>query len=456
MSTILGPRLIVAGTSSGVGKTTVATGLMAALKRQGLKVAAAKVGPDFIDPGYHSLATGLAGRNLDSWICGEEAIGPLAGRAAAGSDILIIEGVMGLFDGASLDGPEASTASIARLLEAPVLLVVDGQAIGSSVAALVHGFLTFDPRIKIAGVILNRVGSTHHADILKDALGAVGIAVLGVLHRDDAMTWRDRHLGLVPVVEAPHEIQRSLRRLSNVITESVDLDAVVRIANLASRIVVDEPPEASRAGVGGADRADETVRVALAAGAAFSFVYQDNLEALTQAGAELVPFDPLEDPCLPIGADALYIGGGFPEVFASGLSANKPLLADVRSKVKLGMVTWAECGGLLWLLDSLDGHSLAGVIPSKAEMESRVTLGYRAATLCLDTPLGPAGAQLRGHEFHYSTVEPEGSALELHGGFGTRMGGFGSNSMLASYLHLHLGGDPSPATRFVTAARKDG
>ncbi len=175
MSTILGPRLIVAGTSSGVGKTTVATGLMAALKRQGLKVAAAKVGPDFIDPGYHSLATGLAGRNLDSWICGEKAIGPLAGRAGAGSDILIIEGVMGLFDGASIDGPEASTASIARLLEAPVLLVVDGHAIGNSVAALVHGFLTFDPRINIAGVILNRVGSTHHAEILRDALGGVGI-----------------------------------------------------------------------------------------------------------------------------------------------------------------------------------------------------------------------------------------------------------------------------------------
>ena len=449
MSTILGPRLIVAGTSSGVGKTTVATGLMAALKRQGLKVAAAKVGPDFIDPGYHSLATGLAGRNLDSWICGEKAIGPLAGRAGAGSDILIIEGVMGLFDGASIDGPEASTASIARLLEAPVLLVVDGHAIGNSVAALVHGFLTFDPRINIAGVILNRVGSTHHAEILRDALGGVGIEVLGVLHRDDAMTWRDRHLGLVPVVEAPHEIQRSLRRLSSIITESVDLDAIVRIGQLASKKVVDDPPQASAAMLGGVERG---VRVAIASGSAFSFIYQDNLEALTQAGAELVHFDPLEDLCLPKGVDALYIGGGFPEIFAAGLSANQPLLEDVRSKVELGLVTWAECGGLLWLLDSLDGHPLARTIPSTAKMTNRVTLGYRTATLSLDTPLGPAGTELRGHEFHYSTVEPEGNALELHGRFGTALGGFGSKSMLASYLHLHLGGDPSPATRFVMAA----
>ncbi|MHB1783298.1 MAG: cobyrinate a,c-diamide synthase, partial [Acidimicrobiales bacterium] len=396
MSAALGPRLVVAGVASGVGKTTVATGLMAALRARGYKVAAAKVGPDFIDPGYHALATGRPGRNLDSWICGEPAMAPLAGRAGAGADLLVVEGVMGLFDGASGGGPDASTASIARLLDAPVLLVVDASSMSRSVAALVHGYVSFEPDLRVAGVVLNRVGSPGHLDLLREALAPLGVPVLGALGRDDALSWRDRHLGLVPVAEQPAVVAASLERLAAVTARSVDLGAVVALARSAPTRQVDDPVLPEPAG---------RARVAVAGGPAFSFVYRDNLEALEAAGAELLDVDPLSDPVLPAGAEALYVGGGFPEVYAAALASNTSLLADVRARVGDGLVTWAECGGLLWLARSLDDVALAAVLPADAEMTSRLTLGYRTATARRDTPLGASGDVLRGHEFHYSTLD---------------------------------------------------
>ena len=431
----------MAGTASGVGKTTVATGLMAALRARGLEVANAKVGPDFIDPGYHALATGRPPRNLDSWICGEEAIAPLAGRAADGADVLVVEGVMGLFDGAAMDGPEASTASIAKLLGAPVLLVVDASAMSGSVAALVHGFAAFDPSVGIAGVVLNQVGSDSHEDMLRRALGPLGIPVLGALRRDDAFTWRDRHLGLVPVIEHPDVVHRSLETLAGAIAGSVELDAVLALASSAPPMEVPSPRMPDRAG---------HARVAVASGAAFDFVYRDNLEALEAAGAELLPFDPLIDTALPDGTQAVYAGGGFPEVFAPALADNVPLLEDLRRR---DPVIWAECGGLLWLARSLDGHGMAGLVDADAHMTDRLTMGYRRATVGADGPLAPAGTDLRGHEFHYSTVEPAGSGLTLHGRGGPVAGGFVGPRLFASYLHLHLGGDASPALHLVQAVR---
>lgn len=433
----LGPRLVVAGTASGVGKTTIATGLMAALRRRGATVAAAKVGPDFIDPGYHALATGRPPRNLDAWICGDDAIGPLAGRAAAGADLLVVEGVMGLYDGAATDGPEASTASVARLLQAPVVLVVDAGAMGQSIAAVVHGYATLDPDVRIGGVILNRVGSASHEDILRRALEPLGIPVLGALARDDTWTWRDRHLGLVPVIEHPADVRSSLDRIATAITACIDLAAVVGLAGTAPAIDVDDPPTASRRG---------HARIAVASGPGFSFVYEDNLEALAAAGAELLPFDPLEDPALPDGTQALYAGGGFPEVVAEALAANTALLADVHARRP---VIWAECGGTLWLARTLDGRPMAAVVDADAHMTDRLTLGYRTATSRIDCPLAAAGAELRGHEFHYSTLTPPGDALTLARRGSTTTGGYASPTMLASYLHLHLGGDPSPASRFI-------
>jgi cobyrinic acid a,c-diamide synthase len=439
----LGPRLVVAGTHSGVGKTTVATGLMAAFRRRGDRVAPAKVGPDFIDPGYHALATRRPGRNLDAWICGEEKIAPLAAKAAHGADVLVAEGVMGLFDGAAEPGNLASTAHVARLLDAPVVLVVDASAMSGSVAAMVHGYATFDPAIRIAGVVLNRVGSPGHESMLREALEPTGMPVLGVLARADELAWRDRHLGLVPVVEQGEAVEKSLEGLADAIDASCDMDAIWAVACAAPRLATGEAPTARPAG---------RARIAVAGGPAFSFTYPDNLELLEQAGAELVPFDPRADAALPAAVDAVYAGGGFPEVFVEELASNRPLLADVHKRMEDGLVAWGECGGLLWLSRSLDGHALCGVLDAEGRMSDRLTLGYRRAHAGIDTPLAPAGAELRGHEFHYSSLEPAGDALTMSGRNGETRAGFASPRLFASYLHLHLAADPRIAERFVATA----
>lgn len=442
------PRIVVAAPHSGAGKTTVATGLMTALRKR-MPVGAAKVGPDFIDPSYHALAVGRPSRNLDAWICGAEAIAPLAAKAAEQTEILIVEGVMGLFDGAADDGRTASTAHVAKLLQAPVLLVVDASAMSGSVAAVVHGFATYDKDVRVAGVILNRVGSDGHEVMLREALAPLGIPVVGALRRDDAFSWRDRHLGLVPVVERPQEIAASLDRLATAVARFCDLDAILAIANQATPLDARPLPE---------PRLRARVRVAVAQGKAFSFSYPDNLEALEQAGAELLPFDPTHDACLPDGSEALVAGGGFPEVYAEQLAANHSLLADVKAKVGGGLVTWAECGGLLWLAHSLDDHQMAGVIDAKATMTTRLTLGYRTAVSTTDTPVAAANSEVRGHEFHYSTIEPAGDAMHLTARFGQGQAGFGTPTLLASYIHLHLAARPDIAERVIatvaTAARR--
>ena len=443
MST-LGPRLVVAGTHSGVGKTTVATGLMAALTGRGRRVAPAKIGPDFNDPGYHALACGRPGRNLDAWMSGADLMAPLAARAASGGDVLVVEGVMGLFDGAA-DGTPSSTADVARLIGAPIVLVVDCSSQAGSVAALVHGFATFDPSIRLAGVVLNRLGSPGHEAMVRDALAASpsAVPVVGALQRDDRLSWRDRHLGLVPVAEEPERIGASLALLADLITASCDLDLIESIAASAETMEVADVP---------VPRTVATARIAMAGGRAFTFSYPDNAEALIAAGAEIVEFDPLHDAALPADIDGLVLGGGFPEVMADQLATNTSLLADVRRRIGEGLVTWAECGGLLWLAGSLDGHRLAGVVAADAVMTSRLTLGYRTATTNVDCPLGPAGTELRGHEFHYSTIEPTGDALSLTGRFGRGDGGFATPTLLASYLHVHLASRPDLAEHFVRAA----
>jgi len=417
---------------------------MAALAGRGVAVGSAKVGPDFIDPGYHALATGRPARNLDAWMCGPDVVPALAGRAAAGADVLVVEGVMGLFDGSGdPTGPVASTAQVAGLIGAPVVLVVDASAVGASVAAIVHGFATFDPAVTLAGVILNRVATDSHEALLRAAMEPTGVPVLGALRRSAEYGWRDRHLGLVPVVEQPDAVRRSVGALAGAIARDCHLEAIMALARSAPAMAVDEPPAARRQG---------HAVVAVAGGPAFSFTYPDNLEALAAAGAELVVFDPLVDEHLPPGAAGLYAGGGFPEVFAAGLAANRPLLEDVGAKVGAGLVTWAECGGLLWLARSLDGHALAGVVPAEGRMTDRLTLGYRRVRVRGNSPLGPAGTELRGHEFHYSALDPPGDALDWAGRAGEGRCGFAGPGLLASYIHAHLGADPSPAERFVATA----
>lgn len=418
---------------------------MAAFAARGLRVASAKVGPDFIDPGYHGLATGRPGRNLDPWMSGVDMIPALAARASRGADLLIVEGVMGLFDGAN-DGSPSSTADVARMLAAPVVLVVDASSMSRSVAAIVHGFRSFDADTEVGGVILNRVASDTHEELLRRALVPLDIPILGAIRRDDELKWRDRHLGLVPVAEQPRAVSSSLDRLAVALATSCDLDAILRLARTGRPVDADDLPRPQRVG---------RAVVAVPSGPVFGFVYPDNLEALELAGAELVPFDPINDIDLPTGADALYVGGGFPEVFAAELSANAPLLRDVRRRVARGLVTWAECGGLLWLSQSLGEHCMAGVLDAHASMTERLTLGYRDAVVERANPVGAVGERLRGHEFHYSTTSPAGDALKISWGDRSMSTGFSSPTLLASYLHLHLGATPRVAERFVARAAAD-
>lgn len=442
-------RIVVAGTSSRAGKTSIACGLMGALRARGLSVQGFKVGPDYIDPSYHTVACGRPGRNLDAFISGPELIAPLFRHVSHSADIAVIEGVMGLFDGASGQGELASTAHIAKLLDAPVLLVVDASGMGRSAAAIVQGYRSFDPDVELAGVILNRIGSDHHEQLLREAIEPLGVPVLGALRRDSSVVTPERHLGLVPVDEREPQARATLERLAALVSESVDLDAVVALAQAARPIAGPTwSPECAEP-VG-------EIRVALAAGPAFSFHYQENLELLLAAGAELVPFDPLKDERLPEGADALLLAGGFPEVFGAELASNSSLRAEIAAFAGSGRPIVAECGGLLYLSRELDGQEMCGVVPGRAHMTKRLTLGYREATALTSTPCVAAGDRLRGHEFHYSELETESSSpawvMSVRGA--ERREGFASASLHASYLHLHWASSPQVAHRLLTTAAR--
>ena len=344
------PRVVIAAPASGHGKTTIATGLSRAFADRGLAVAPFKVGPDYIDPGYHGLAAGRAGRNLDPYLVGVERIAPLFAHGSQGTDIAIIEGVMGLYDGAVGEGELASTAQVAKLLHAPIVFVVDASAQGRSVAALVHGFRSFDPEVRIGGVILNRVGSERHGRILFEALDELGVPVLGSVRRSDTVAAPSRHLGLVPVAERRVEAVASVEALGALVTASVDLTEVHRLARSAPPL--DTTPWDP--GVEIAPRKMERPRIAVASGPAFTFSYAENTELLEAAGAELHPFDPLHDEKLPDGITGLMIGGGFPEVYAAELSANEALRGAVASFARDGGAIAAECAGLLYLTKSLN------------------------------------------------------------------------------------------------------
>jgi len=452
------PRLVVAAPASGHGKTTVATGLMAALAGRGLAVSGHKAGPDYIDPGYHALATGRPARNLDPVLCGAGTIPPLFAHGAAGADIAVIEGVMGLFDGRGATA-EGSTAHVAGLLGAPVVLVVDASAQGRSVAALVSGFASFDPTVRLAAVILNRVGSPRHEQILRDALAGIGTPVLGALPRDQAVTAPSRHLGLVPTAERDGAARRAIARLAALVTRSVDLDAVISLARQAGPLSTTPWDPASA--VGGARDPGDDARdagsgagrpvVAVAGGAAFTFCYTETVELLTAAGADVVTVDPLRDEALPAGTGALVLGGGFPEVHASDLSANEPLRADVARLARSGAPVAAECAGLLYLARELDGLPMCGVLDATARMTPRLTLGYRDAVAAGSSVLTPAGMAVRGHEFHRTTVIPGDPAAPAWT-FGGKKEGFVRAGVHASYLHLHWAGYPDLARRVVAGA----
>lgn len=443
------PRVVIAGTSSGAGKTSVTCGLIGALRRAGLAVQGFKVGPDYIDPSYHALASGRPGRNLDAFLSGPELVAPLARHGAAGADLAVVEGAMGLFDGASGRGELASTAHVAKLLRAPVILVVDAAAMARSAAAIVHGYASFDPELRVAGVIYNKVGSEHHEELLREATAPLGIPVLGALRRSERVAAPERHLGLVPADEREGRTREALEALAEAASGAIDLGAVERLARGA-------PPLEGPAWSPEPSAAPGRSRIAIARGSAFSFHYQENLELLAAAGAELAPFDPLADESLPAGAGALVLAGGFPEVFGAELEANAALREEVRAFAASGRPVLAECGGLLYLCAELDGRAMCGVLPARGRMAERLTLGYREAVAATATPWLEAGAGVRCHEFHYSAVEPLGAgappAWSLSARGTTRPEGLAAGAVQASYLHVHWAAHPELARRFARAA----
>lgn len=457
------PRLVVAAPSSGSGKTTVATGLMAAFAARGLTVSPHKVGPDYIDPGYHALATGRVGRNLDAYLCGPELVAPLFLHGARGCDLAVVEGVMGMYDGAAGEGELASTAHVAKLLGAPVVLVVDASSQSRSVAALVHGFVSWDPEVRVGGVILNKVASDRHEELLREALESAGVPVLGVLRRAAPLETPSRHLGLVPVAERRSAAVEAVASMAAWVSEGCDLGALEALARAAGPVPGGSAPwtpvlpahsHPPRWGEGLGEQEFKPV-VAVAGGAAFTFSYAEHAELLTAAGADVVTFDPLRDECLPEGTAGLVVGGGFPEVYAAELSANEPLRKAVATLVESGAPVAAECAGLLYLCRELDGRPMCGVLDATARMSRRLTLGYRDAVAVSDSVLAAAGTRMRGHEFHRTVVEPGAGAAPAWGVRGPerRVEGFVQQGVHASYLHTHWAAEPGVARRFVERCR---
>jgi len=445
--------LVIAAPASGSGKTTVTLGLLAALRRRGSRVAPFKVGPDFIDPGHHAAAAGRTSRNLDGWMCGEAAVRASFARGCAGAELAVIEGVMGLFDGAAGDSETGSTAEIAHWLGGRILLVVDARSQARSAAALVKGFVDFDPRLRFAGVIFNRVGSERHAHVLREAIAATtGLPpLLGCLPRDAGVELPERHLGLVTAAEQSADYPR----LADLIEAHIDLDTLVQCAQAPHP----QPLSSGERVAKDRERGTQPVHIAVARDAAFCFCYPENLEMLERAGAELVFFSPLVDQ-LPPTIDGLYLPGGYPEIYLDQLAKNGELIEQLRAVAEVGLPIYAECGGLLLLCAGLNGQPLAGIFPAAARLlEKRKALGYREVCFSTDTPLGPAGTRARGHEFHYSelvmppTVERR-YRLSRPGGTDLGPEGFGYRNVLASYIHLHFAGNPQLADYFVNFCLK--
>jgi cobyrinic acid a,c-diamide synthase len=439
------PAVVIAAPASGSGKTTVATGLMGALRRAGQRVAPFKVGPDFIDPGYHSLAAARPGRNLDPVLVGEPLIGPLYRHGSAGADIAVVEGVMGLFDGRITDSATAqgSTAHVAALLGAPVVLVVDARGQSHSIAALLHGFSTFDQSVRLAGVILNRVGSARHEQVLRQACEHAGVPVLGAIPRADELSVPSRHLGLVTAVEHGEQARTAVDAMTELVGRHVDLAGVAAAA--ASRVAAEAWSPAV------AEPAAESITVALAAGKAFSFGYTEHGELLRAAGAEVVEFDPLTDP-LPPRTAALVLPGGFPEQFGTELSTNDVVRQQIHELAAAGAPIQAECAGLTYLVDDLDGHPMCGVLSGTARFTDRLTLGYREAVAVAESPLHPVGDRVMGHEFHRTTVTFADTYQPAWVFPGSVRDGAVDRGVHASYLHTHPAAQPHAVSRFVAAA----
>ncbi len=454
MALVRVPRLVLGAASSGSGKTTLAVALLAALRARGLRVAAFKCGPDYLDPGYHARAAGAPAHNLDGWMMGRDAVLATFARASAGADVAVIEGVMGLFDGASPASDEGSTAEIARWLEAPVALVLDASGMARTAAAVAAGLAGFDARLRVAALVCNRVGSPGHLALLREAVASPPVAG-GLPDRPD-LAFPERHLGLLSADDSAFPRAR-VDGWARVAEEWLDLDALLAAARAAPPL---EVPDAAAPVVAG-----RACRIGVAHDEAFHFYYEDNLARLEALGASLVRFSPLHDSALP-GVDGLYLGGGYPEEHAAALAANGGMREAVRAFVASGRPVYAECGGLMALAGAIRGrdgrdHEALGILPGVVVVHDRLqALGYAEVTTCAPSLLGPAGVRFRGHQFRYSELTGVPDSLPRVYAVGRRRGpplveGYQPlPNVLASYVHAHWASCPAAAEALVAACAR--
>lgn len=456
--------IAIAGERSGVGKTTVTLALLAALRRRQHTVQSFKVGPDYIDPMFHSYVTGRACRNLDPILTSETYVQQCFDRHSQTADCSIVEGVMGLFDGASGTTDAGSTAQVAKLLNIPVVLILNCSSTSRSIAAIAHGYRTFDPQVQIAGVILNQVGSDRHLELLTAALLPLHLPILGVLKRRDDLRIPDRHLGLIPAGELT-DLNMTLDRLADVGEACFDWEQLLPLLTSQPILTPSSLVLPSQQGLGSEVKSPPKIRLAVAKDAAFNFYYADNLDLL-RLGAELIEWSPLHDRQLPPDIQGLYFGGGFPEVFAETLAANQPLRQAVKAAIIAGMPTYAECGGLMYLCDRIvdfEGISypMVGIFSTTAVMGKRLTLGYRQLTALQNSLLLNIGDRVWGHEFHRSTLTdlPPFPLCNLEGYESKSIfapEGWSRYQVQAAYTHLHFGANPNLPERFLNHCRSFG
>lgn len=448
------PRFVIAAPSSGSGKTTIATGLMAAFARRYI-VQGFKVGPDYIDPGYHTAATKRISRNLDTWMLSKEQVKNIFMRAKQNADLYIIEGVMGLFDGYDGITEQGSTAEFAKLLSAPVILVIDAGKMARSAAAIALGFREFDPDLNLAGVIVNNVGSEKHAQWVTEAIDAIGVQVIGCVPRLEKLNVPERHLGLIITKEREAATDSFIREAASVVEKYVDVGKVFSIAASAPDLVtVSESRTATQP--------QSNVRIAVARDDAFCFYYEDNLDLLRNLGAEIAFFSPLHDTDIPKNISGIYLGGGYPELYAPQLADNISLRNAIKNIASQKIPVYAECGGLMFLTRCLvdqhgQEHAMLDIIPGHARMTNHLTMGYREVETLQDTFLLLKNMTVRGHEFHYSEWVREDEnlpcayAIKLGGTSDTQLEGFTSGNVLATYVHIHFACNPDLPKNFVDA-----
>ncbi len=449
------PRLVIAGTSSGVGKTTVMVGLCRALKQRGLKVAVFKTGPDYLDPTYHARAANVSSHTLDGWMMGKQAVLETFISVSQHADIALIEGVMGLFDGASPTSGEGSTAQVAKWLEAPVLLVMDVSGMARTVAAIAHGCATFDPDLRVAGVLCNRVGSRGHLNLLREALNAPPL--LGGLPKEPSLSFPERHLGLHTATEEAVS-EPLVNSWAERAAQWLDIDQILSVANCAPYLRLADPGKARSP----ASTAQKICRIGYAFDAAFHFYYEDNLRRLRELGAELVPFSPISDQHLP-EVDGLYFGGGYPELHAGALAANTSMKEEIAALAATGAPVYAECGGLMYLSSSIktmqgETYPMVNLVHAQVTMHNKLqALGYVEVETTQATILGPAGLCFRGHQFRYSElglVSPDVDcvySLRSRRSGSLQAEGYRRNNILASYVHAHWASNPEVASGFVAS-----